>query len=95
MYKGEIFHISDVTSSKPMGSKLVKVHNDRDPKWRYVATGLDLENVWAVAQNGDVYKRTGFTGALPSGNGWSKKEGANLKQISVGNCQVFGVNLMH
>jgi hypothetical protein len=51
--------------------------------------------VWATADNSDVYRRVGVTEADFEGTAWELVSPESLKQLSVGTCQVWGINVHH
>lgn len=59
-----------------------------------VAVG-DNGPVWATAENSDVYRRVGISNADFEGTAWELVSPNSLKQVSVGTCQVWGVNVWH
>jgi len=60
----------------------------------YVSVGL-RGAVWGVGEDGVPNFRTGITRDTPYGNGWETQEGAQLRQLEVGDCQVYGTTVMH
>lgn len=90
-----VYYLQGVDASRHMGTTFFKVA-DAPAKHKWISVGLKKNEVWSVALDGGVYRRTGFSTKKPMGTAWSHIESkTNLKQISVGNCQVFGVTKMH
>lgn len=60
----------------------------------YVSVGL-RGAVWGVDTQGKGMMRSGVTRDAPYGTGWEEQPGANLRQLEVGDCQVYGTTNMH
>jgi hypothetical protein len=61
----------------------------------YVSVGL-RGAVWGVDTAGSAWMRSGMTKMTPYGNGWEEQQpSAALRQLEVGDCQVYGTTNMH
>lgn len=55
----------------------------------------DEGDVWVATDNSDVYRRVGVSNADFEGTGWELVSANSVKQLSVGDCQVWGVSVWH
>ena len=49
------------------------------------------DNIWAVNEYGDVYKKKGVNSMQPFGGDWKQIFGVTLSQINAGLTGIFGV----
>lgn len=90
--EGQVFRRTEIDADHPEGTAWTYVEAEFHA--RMVSVGDDGP-VWAAADNSNVYRRVGISEADFEGIGWELVSENVLKQLSVGSCQVWGVNVWH
>jgi tectonin beta-propeller repeat-containing protein 1 len=89
---GKTWIIQNPTRSNPQGTGFVAIQQAENNDCN-VAAGQTGE-VWKVTKSGSIFRRQGIASLNPSGDSWSEIDG-NLKQVSVGNWDTWGVTKFH
>jgi len=85
---GKTWVIQNPTRSNPQGSGMVAIQQAENNDCN-VGVGQTGE-VWKVTRSGDIFRRQGITDLNTAGTSWAQVDG-NLKQVSVGNWDTWGV----
>jgi len=85
-----VYYREGIDALKPEGTTWTR----ETTNMLYVSVGL-TGAVWGVQVDGKPAVRIGITRDTPYGNAWKESTGADLRQLEVGDCQVYGTTNMH